>query len=322
MKKAAKIFLIIFLGFSISAFSQEYQWFKGNTHTHTTNSDGDMPPDHVVNWYKNHGYNFLVLSDHNLLTDIRGFDTGTNDSFILIPGDEVSDKSNDKPVHVVGINVNWTVKPMHGTSIISTLQNNIYAINRAGGIAQIAHPNFGWAFTHKEISGLKDVNLIEIYNYHPAVNNYGNLDNPGMEEMWDNLLSEGHLFYGIMADDAHNYKDFTRYKANPGRGWIVVKSEKLDPKHVTEAIAKGEFYSSCGVQLNDIKISDKEYSISIKQISSNRYTTQFIGKNGKVLKEMSGRDPVYVFKGGELYIRAKILSSSGNFALTQPVFPR
>ena len=41
------------------------KWFKGNLHTHTTESDGDADPEWVANWYKEHGYDFLVLSDHN-----------------------------------------------------------------------------------------------------------------------------------------------------------------------------------------------------------------------------------------------------------------
>ncbi len=44
------------------------QWFKGNTHTHTWWSDGDSPPEVAVKWYKAHGYSFLVLSDHNILS--------------------------------------------------------------------------------------------------------------------------------------------------------------------------------------------------------------------------------------------------------------
>ena len=43
-------------------------WFKGNIHTHTTNSDGDSSPDHVSKWYKQNNYDFLVLTDHNHLT--------------------------------------------------------------------------------------------------------------------------------------------------------------------------------------------------------------------------------------------------------------
>jgi hypothetical protein len=42
-------------------------WYKGNLHTHTLWSDGDDYPEMVVNWYKSHGYQFLALSDHNIL---------------------------------------------------------------------------------------------------------------------------------------------------------------------------------------------------------------------------------------------------------------
>lgn len=41
------------------------RWWKGNTHTHTLWSDGDSPPEIVVDWYREHGYDFLVLTDHN-----------------------------------------------------------------------------------------------------------------------------------------------------------------------------------------------------------------------------------------------------------------
>jgi hypothetical protein len=40
-------------------------WWKGNLHTHTLWSDGDDYPEMVVEWYKNHGYHFLALSEHN-----------------------------------------------------------------------------------------------------------------------------------------------------------------------------------------------------------------------------------------------------------------
>ena len=43
-------------------------WFKGNTHTHTLWSDGNDFPDMVVDWYKERGYDFLALSDHNILS--------------------------------------------------------------------------------------------------------------------------------------------------------------------------------------------------------------------------------------------------------------
>src|SRR5690242_20312077 len=42
---------------------------KGNIHTHTTWSDGDRPPQDVYLWFRERGYNFLAITDHNTITD-------------------------------------------------------------------------------------------------------------------------------------------------------------------------------------------------------------------------------------------------------------
>ena len=43
------------------------QWFKGNTHTHSLWSDGNDFPEMITDWYQKHGYQFLAISDHNVL---------------------------------------------------------------------------------------------------------------------------------------------------------------------------------------------------------------------------------------------------------------
>jgi propanediol dehydratase small subunit len=45
----------------------EDRWYKGNTHTHSLWSDGNDFPDMISAWYKDQGYNFLGMSDHNTL---------------------------------------------------------------------------------------------------------------------------------------------------------------------------------------------------------------------------------------------------------------
>lgn len=47
--------------------STQTRWWKGNTHTHTWWSDGDSPPEIASAWYREHDYDFLVLSDHNIM---------------------------------------------------------------------------------------------------------------------------------------------------------------------------------------------------------------------------------------------------------------
>src|SRR5262245_15109758 len=44
------------------------RWWKGNLHTHTLWSDGDDFPEMVAEWYRTRGYNFLALTDHNVLS--------------------------------------------------------------------------------------------------------------------------------------------------------------------------------------------------------------------------------------------------------------
>jgi hypothetical protein len=44
-------------------------WWKGNLHTHSLWSDGDDYPEMITRWYKEHGYHFLALSDHNVLSE-------------------------------------------------------------------------------------------------------------------------------------------------------------------------------------------------------------------------------------------------------------
>ena len=85
----------------------QLRWYKGNTHTHTLNSDGDTSPDEVARWYREHNYQFLVLSDHNYLTSVDGLNAlmGADERFLLIPGEEVTDRFETKPIHINGLNV-------------------------------------------------------------------------------------------------------------------------------------------------------------------------------------------------------------------------
>src|SRR4051794_1860455 len=47
------------------------RWFKGNLHTHSLWSDGNDYPEMIAEWYRRHGYHFLALSDHNILSQGR-----------------------------------------------------------------------------------------------------------------------------------------------------------------------------------------------------------------------------------------------------------
>jgi hypothetical protein len=61
--------LIAFVGCSERKPLSSKQWFKGNLHTHSYWSDGDEFPEVIMDWYKSNGYQFIALSDHNILAE-------------------------------------------------------------------------------------------------------------------------------------------------------------------------------------------------------------------------------------------------------------
>lgn len=58
---------LAFLAVTSTGSAEELRWFKGNTHTHSLWSDGNDFPDMISDWYRSKGYDFLAMSDHNLL---------------------------------------------------------------------------------------------------------------------------------------------------------------------------------------------------------------------------------------------------------------
>ena len=308
-----------------SATQPQARWFKGNTHTHTINSDGDTAPDEVVRWYREHDYQFLVLSDHNFLTSVDGVNAlfGADQRFLVIRGEEVTDRFETKSIHINGLNVDTLVLPQGGSSVLETVQRNVDAIRAANGVPHVNHPNFGWSISADELARVKNNRLFEIFNGHPMVNNVGGGGSPGLEAMWDTILSRGVLLYGIAVDDAHHFKTpWDAESSRPGQGWIYVRAERLDPSAILDAMERGDFYASTGVVLLDYQVSPASMTLSVRHRFFEKYRIQFIGRGGRVLWEAASNSATYQIKGDEGYVRAKVYDSNGRLAWTQPVFVR
>ena len=88
-----------------------------------------------MRWYREHGYNFLVLTDHNYLTAVDGLNAvhGAADKFIVVRGEEVTSTASAKAVHVNGLNVDALVKQSTSPSVVVAAQENVDGIRRANG---------------------------------------------------------------------------------------------------------------------------------------------------------------------------------------------
>ena len=159
------------------AGSGEPGWFRGNLHTHSLWSDGNDYPEMIVDWYVNHGYQFLALSDHNTLSQgqrwmsiedankragqdsFSRYKSRLGDTwietkkttegveqvrlkplgeyrtlferpgqFLLIQGEEITDRFEKKPIHLNATNLVELVKPQGGSSVVDTIQRNLEAV--------------------------------------------------------------------------------------------------------------------------------------------------------------------------------------------------
>ncbi len=296
-------------------------WYKGNTHTHTTESDGDSPPEVVARWYRDHGYDFLVLSDHNVFTDPETLAHLQDSTFLLIPGEEVTSSFESKPVHVNGLNIPGVIEARTGATLLQTLQRNIDAVREVEGVPHINHPNFRWALGVDVLAAVEHDRLIEIFNGHPLAHNEGGGDHPSMEEVWDTLLTRGKRVFGIATDDAHHFQgEFAPDRSNPGRGWVAVRTDALEPIAIMHALEAGHFYASTGVALDDVVITARRLEVHVRPRNDFTYTTTFLGEGGEVLLATGDNPAVYELDRETAYVRARVMDSGGARAWVQPVW--
>jgi len=329
---------------SFAGHSAEPQWYKGNTHTHTILcGHADSTPEVVAQWYLDRGYNFLCLSEHNQFLDPTkvALPEGRRSDFILIPSQEITGS-----VHTTALNVPRLI-PFKFTSTkqFEVIQNHVDGTREAGGTPILNHPNFRWAVKADDILPVKRLHLFELYNGHPTVNNWGDATRPSVEKIWDKLLSDGLVVYGVSSDDMHALKKWSQKDSNPGRGWVMVRSTALTADAITEAMKKGDFYASSGVILKNVSLTADQYSIEVDEAATKKelespvlitrrvdttsegWRIEFIGKDGVVLKTVKDAKADFALTPDQPYVRCKITyarkvdaGSDEVYAWTQPAF--
>jgi len=371
----------------------DMQWYRGNLHTHSLWSDGDDFLENIALWYRDHGYDFLCFTDHNVLArtqrwvDVEkaksgrkayerlkaqfpdGLDERTVDDrlevrlrtfdevrqlvarpdFLLVQGEEISDKFDKLPIHLNASNVRELIPPRGGDSVAEVLQNNVDAVvaqrerTKQPMLVHVNHPNFRWGLTAEDLMRVRGENFFEVYNGHPEVHNTGDAEHASTERIWDIILTKRiteldlPLMYGLATDDGHSYHRIPSRDSEPGRGWVMVLAAELTPASLIEALEAGRFYASSGVALEQVTSSSAGLEIQIRSEPGVTYKTEFIGtrkganldsepvrdKDGKelpvtrryspdvgaVLATVEGSNAKYECRGDELYVRARITSS-------------
>lgn len=88
-------------------FNEAGNWYKGNLHLHTTNSDGTLSPLEMIKQYQKKGFHFLSITDHNKLTEVK-----EPAELLLIKGEELDCAlADDINLHLVALNIKEEIKP-------------------------------------------------------------------------------------------------------------------------------------------------------------------------------------------------------------------
>jgi len=307
----ASLFLIFF--FFSSALSTGWcgksQWYRGCLHCHTNVSDGDSSPEQVVEWYRNHGYQFIALTDHNRFTDVNRAGLNRYDDFLVISGEEVTMNFKNRPVHINAYNIRHLVKPIKAKSIEEMVTTTVLNIRKTGGIAQINHPYYMGRFSEKELGAIGGFFLLEIHNTMVSTG-------AEHEMLLDRLTWMGKNVYGTAGDDAHYYKPRKNRYGTPGQGWIMLRAPSLTLESVMNSLQNGDFYATSGITLSELTITGTEYRVSVVPEKDTIYTITFKAGELALLQETTGSEAVYRFSGKEPYVRCKIESSTGRLAFT------
>ncbi len=319
-------------------FTNKTNRYKGNLHTHTTNSDGRLSPVEVKSLFKENGYSFLCLTDHDIYTDLRS--ELNDEEFIILPGVEASSplyaddtkKRYKKTHHVLGIlgtssmqknakKPNYKHKEL--LKIPSSIgdwdgakeaQSLVDDLAERGMIVCYNHPI--WSRVDlQEFIHLKNIFALEFYNYGTV-----NECEQGYDFLhWDNMLNAKNYVFGIATDDSHNVSEYVDVLG----GYVVVMAESLTHDNIINSLINGNYYSSSGVDIIEWGIKDGVVYVSCSDVKKiNFICGGCVGDGATVMKQDVTETlnyAEYTLHGTETYVRVECIDKYGKAAWTNPI---
>lgn len=278
-------------------------WYKGNLHTHTTQSDGLKSPDEAILLYRERGYDFLSITDHYIYTGKKEYE-----DFVLLSGIECHDNefTHNSVCHITGVGGSDPIK-YRGKDDVKEI---IKYLKKTGAFVSIAHP--AWSLMSiQSLFDIKDYDAIEIYN-DVSYTNSGR----GHSDVYVDVLTAGEKMPLITSvDDVHFY-DKDGFK-----GYIMVNADALNNDEIMKNIKEGNFYASTGFDIKNITLSDNTIEITFYEdaYKVDFLSNVFYSKNRCVYgpaKKVS-----YNIMDQEKYIRVVAQNKDGDKAYSQFIYP-
>jgi hypothetical protein len=303
----------------LGAFTAQGRFWRGNLHTHSTLSDGVLEPAEVCRRYADEGYDFICLSDHMVgrygypIADTTPF---RSNSFTTVLGAEVhSDRmANGEIWHILAVGLppdfeRPDAPDFDGETAPEAAGALAARCAEAGAFVAIAHPEWN-GMTPDDASRIGAAHAVEIYNHGCEVEcerGYGTA-------ILDQLLAGGRRLTACATDDAHF--------AGPDHfgGWVMVKAPELDPAALVRALRAGDYYSSQGPRLHDLRVEGDELVVEcspverVVAVGARAAAAQRYGSGMR-----SARLPLARFRPGG-WVRVTAVDRHGRRAWANPVW--
>ncbi len=286
-------------------FDPARKFYKGNTHTHTTNSDGRVSPEECAAQYRAAGYDFIALTDHWFAGEAS--ECG---GMLVLPGAEYDFSFPTQVLHLVCLFPDAKlaaplVRGMSHTEVISH-------VRRAGGVVIAAHP--AWSLNTPDLlKSLDGVDIAEVFN--TVSGEPFNGPRADAENLLDITAANGKLFCLAAADDAHFYR------GDQCVSYIMLQAEELTVPAILDALKQGRFYASQGPEFRNIELRGSRLIVETSPVSritvlSNRAWARERCAAGENLTERT-----YEIYPDETFVRVRLTDAQGRMAWSSPIVP-
>lgn len=276
-------------------------WYKGNLHLHTIDSDGFLSDKDVIARYAKEGYDFISITDHWKVYQQNG--CRSTSPLLVIEGIELDGCDEQGAyLHVLAIGVS------NGLSTQKNFNAALRAARKQGALLVWAHPH--WTGNTVPEGMRHKFHGIEIYNHTSQCE----IGKGYATSYWDTLLESKPNFFGFAVDDAHFSPGEPFWKG----GWIMVNAPECSKKAILKSLFEGNFYSSQGprfesIQLNGNKILVSTSSVKYIRLIGPKSLGNWIVSQGNGIKE-------FEIPSDWTYARLEIEDENGKCAWSNSLF--
>jgi hypothetical protein len=301
------------------AFTAPGRFWRGNLHTHSTRSDGVLPPEEVCRRYRAEGYDFLALTDHFIgdygypIVDTVPMRTN---SFTTILGAELHSgaMANGELWHILAVGLPPDFAPSHSPTFqpVAGQETGPEIAARAvaaGAFVAVAHPQWS-GLTLADARSIAAAHAVEVYNHGCATG----CDRPDGFGIADLLLTEGRRLTLIATDDAHFHEP------DHFGGWVMVKAEENTPEALLSALKAGAFYASQGPELRDVRIEGDHVVVECSAAASVVAIGQGTGAKAVHGHSMTRAEVPLARLNGSPWVRVAVIDAAEKRAWSNPIW--